>query len=566
MTESSSQSLPQGPANLQQLLQYPRHIVSRLVDDPELNRCLPLPCHSEHGAIAQGVRHDIRLYTRYSGMGTPEIVARFIEKEFMHRFAISEFITHEEAWDLKKPARKILLDLHDGVRPQHIFGDMMGMLQPDIAAAMSTLHDGNTSSWSDMKALLWAGGPAVIKSTSYCYIHKKECAFGTRGKRGAQLTMLVAGITCKDFSTANRHRRGVLGPSGRVLLVFLMEVKANLYDIVLTECVIEQDLAPVDELLSPMYDWCTWCWGPEDAGWWTVRPRRFCIFTLKQEFGGRFYFTGTFYMFKDVFGAQRHPDVDGSMFAASNPQGVAAEVVTEAGLDVVASQSQSVSRLDGAADVVNWESSLSGSKHARLQLYRFAFLEFHGYQFEDVCKLAPAEVRALVRCCLSEQKCDVVCDLESSPSWRASVGQAGATRWLPTLTASQSWLWMRLGRCITADEQLLSQGLCSANIAIPEGVTSTIMTPWADVWQSLSERERKDIIENAINAMVLLSLFGFVFRCLAPLGPPMMPCKDVHPEPTPASAQLSSHELPDRDASDNSQGRQNIPRLDDDLD
>lgn len=131
--------------------------------------------------------------------------------------------------------------------------------------------------------------------------------------------MCIAGVTCKDYSTMNHCRRGHLGPSGEVLLVFLYEVRHMKYDIVLMECVEHQDLDPVINLLSEFYSWSSFTFGPEQIGWWRSRPRRSSVFVLRPEYGGKLRLRLNWGIFKELFSAERAPDLDGGVFAVSEP-------------------------------------------------------------------------------------------------------------------------------------------------------------------------------------------------------------------------------------------------------
>ena len=497
-----------GPASARELLHYPDHVVRCMLCDDPLRNVLRLPAKDALAAVAN---RGIRLYTRYSGIGMPEIVWHILQKQIFPHFGLSneKFVTHEEAWDIKPTARRILMDLDGPVRPQHVFGDMMeGMLKGEVRNLIPLLaSDATDTSWTDLKSLMWEADQRILRQNAHCYIHDRHCRFGPR-VRCHRLLLCVAGITCKDFSRANRVRRGLLGPSGRVLLVFIMEVRQSRYDLVLTECTTGQDLSPFEEFLSPMYHWFSWCWGPEDGGWMTHRPRRFCLFVLKHEFGGRCSFAGTPDMFKSVYQAERPSHLDGSMFAMSNAAGIE-EALRQFG------DAESRQHLQSTADRAGaWERAMSGSLHARLQLYRIAFLEAHGMDFNDMCRLSPGELRSLARrmAALSSRPClDKCCDLESSPAWRSSCGVAGMTTHLPTLTHRNSWFWLLLDRCLTADEELLSQGLCASTI---DAAPSPIHAPWLSAWSELLETEKKDLVGNTINGMVLMSVFAFLVRCL----------------------------------------------------
>ena len=79
----------------------------------------------------------------------------------------------------------------------------------------------------------------------------------------------------------NRTRQGTFGESGKVLLTLLFECRWQLHDVVILECVPQLDLVFIRKYLDDLYHVDHIAWGPEDAGWWSSRPRIFVILTAK---------------------------------------------------------------------------------------------------------------------------------------------------------------------------------------------------------------------------------------------------------------------------------------------
>eukprot|EP00974_Lingulodinium_polyedra_P018283 1767853-Lingulodinium_polyedra.AAC.1 len=174
--------------------------------------------------------------------------------------------------------------------------------------------------------------------------------------------MCIAGVTCKDFSRMNKNRQGVLGPSGRILLLFIFEIRRVRYDLVITECTPLQDLAPFETLLGKFYTIESFLWGPEQLGWWVARKRRFTIFWLKEEYGGKLKPTFPMEMVVSLFMQSRPTARDGAMFAmASTPSEARQRVTSTPGAAAASGLEKPACRRRGLSEV---------SQLARMQLQR----------------------------------------------------------------------------------------------------------------------------------------------------------------------------------------------------
>ena len=251
--------------SIDELLKYPERIALKLVDEGSPT-ALPL-CATD--AISWVMGRGIDLYTRYSGVGTPEIalhgLVQSLRKVFVSRgLPIDKWqeVRFLEAWDLKSTAQSLLAGASGARRPRHVFGDMMTMLRPKINELIEGLAKSDGSGrrgWEDIKALMLEYEASMFTNSCPCICHGgSNCNFSVGSDHHAdanrRLRLCVAGLTCKDWSPANKFRKGLGGPSGRVLLTWIMDVRRMKFDIIITECVEHQDMEPIHELLGALYE------------------------------------------------------------------------------------------------------------------------------------------------------------------------------------------------------------------------------------------------------------------------------------------------------------------------
>lgn len=506
-----------GLSSAVELLGYPRTLAQLFLRDGDfVSAALSTTSLSGHEAARSFLGRGVRLYTRYSGIGMAEIAChayqRALEQEFERSGMTFEWagFSSAQAWDLKPSARRILLDLDERVQPAHVFGNMLGMFPQKVIDTI----DGLNLAAAEHREAFWAHvqdffgeiekQPALHRHRhAFCYKHGGRCEFGLGGGSFEGLRLCVAGVTCKDFSTMNATRQGVLGPSGVPLLTFIFDVRRNRYDVLVTECTPLQDLKPFEDFLSHLYTWETFLLGPEDSGSWATRRRRFVVFWLKREHGGKVEpglpMSGLLPLIR-----RRRPDAKyNNMFAMAPPSHVA----------LARSQLLRLPRAHDRGNEETWESCLCPTKQARLQIQRQVFLERHGVPNSDLQRLTSIELLRMVRHWQRSDGFETWVDLDHQPN----TGWGKQSKPLPTLISHGSIFGLGINRCLIADESMVAQGLDLFGVAARSDAPSPTRPPWGQAWSNLSESCKKDLCGNTINCEVLMSIIGYIIRVAAPV-------------------------------------------------
>ena len=446
--------------------------------------------------------------TRYSGMGVAEISSSFIEQ--VARDNVQEHMPglllepdfgfkFKEAWDIKESARSVLLG-HDK-EIEHVRGNMLDLLHPKMRevfnyyGALIADDDKPTSKRqaaleefldfvrSEEKRLFRRGRQA------YCHKHGRPCLLWDvdEGPDGA-LRFLVAGVTCTDVSRMNKRRMGVLGKSGIILILFLMERRFLREPLFVTECTVDQDLAICTRLLGDLYLIETLAWGPEDQGFWCNRRRRFTVFTLKVEAGGTVRRTTSLETFAAIFRRCRPAGASGEMFFAM-PEMQAREVL----LEVAQEQELPIT------EDLSWESTLPIPEQTRLQMYKVQYLGTQGFEESDIERLSPKQLDRLLARTVRKSSSGTNCNLRQTPSY-----MPGKTQ-VPCFLSRSLVFSLIARRPMLADEMLLAMGIPFF------GLGGDFKTPWSgEGWDSLSEPAKVDLNGNAIHAGVMGSLIAFI--------------------------------------------------------
>lgn len=390
-----------GPTSAAELLDYPRSLAQLFLRDREFVlpalRTVPL---SGHEAAMSFLGRGVKLYTRYSGIGMAEIAChgyqRALAQELERQGRAFDWFgfSSAQAWDIKPSARRILMDLDERVQPAHVFGNMLGMLPQKVIDTIEGLllaaGECRDAFLADLHDLFREIEKRSIDRRDYafCYKHGRRCDLGLGRGYFDGLRVCIAGVTCKDFSTMNSARQGVLGPSGVPLMTFILDVRRNRYDILVTECTPLQDLKPFEVFLSELYTWETFLLGPEDLGSWATRRRRFVAFWLRPDHGGKAAPALSMSSLLPLI-RRRRPDAKHNNMFAMAP----ASYVALARSEMLRSSGSHTS----AASMHHWEACLGPTKQARLQIQRQVFLERHDMAKSDVQRLTPEELCKMVR-------------------------------------------------------------------------------------------------------------------------------------------------------------------------
>ena len=305
-------SIPQGPVDLAEMFAWPL----QLKDD---FRRAEQGSPGSWGRLLEWMNSGVLLFTQYSGQGSPEQAAAFIERALMHQHFLSSSahgIRCVEACDLSSHCRSALMAFSESHGPKHVFGDMHLRLPRHVYLAIKDFIPAE----SDYKM----PGPAIeaahaqvkrilLESTqdmflpghvAECFRHGGPCPlFHVSDMKHTRLRMFVAGVTCKDSSRSGL-RRHHLGPHFPTLMVWVAERRARREDVGLLECTVGFDSQLIIDLLGDLYETCVFNFGPKDIGWWCDRPRLFMMFFLRSSV----VFLSTIEIFKSIFTAARPTD------------------------------------------------------------------------------------------------------------------------------------------------------------------------------------------------------------------------------------------------------------------
>lgn len=501
-------------------LNYPRCLAQFFLQGGDATSELSGLPLSGHEAAMAFLRSGVHLYTRYSGIGMAEVVCHNYQaalSQAAQRLGLPcDWVgfSSRQAWDIKASARSILLDLEPHCQPQHVFGDMLGLMPERIVDTIRglSLAAGGTGLefWRDVQELLGEVEPRLRKynGPAFCYKHQRFCAFADSDDTPfAGLRVCVAGVTCKDFSTMHANRKGVLGPSGIPLLTFIFDVRRNMYDVVLTECTPLQDLAPFEKYLSERYKWETFLLGPEDLGWWATRRRRFVVFWLRPEHGGKVAPALPMSSLLNFVRRRRPCDMFNGMFAVAPASSIAI-------VQCDVARSKNDANLEGLTTLPPWEECLGATKQARLMIHRNIFLERHGLCSRDAAALTPRDLGTMVRHFQQADGFETWVDLDHQPN--TAWGKQSTP--LPTLIGHGCIYGLGINRCLLGDELLATQGLDLFGVASSADTPSPSRPPWGNAWSELSEARKKDLCGNTIHGEVLMSIIGFIIRVSMPVG------------------------------------------------
>ena len=186
--------------------------------------------------MEHNLRNGINLVSQYSGVGTAEMSAAFIDKSLRRHFGIGCGFIAKAASDSKPSCRAMLktirFDGGEGIK--HVFGNNEDRLPAEIRSSLRAMLD-HAKKPGEVKARMQGEGLAPNKlllryvcaaacdlldtegildadATSWCYQCNAFCKTYDIDVNGAILVFLVAGITCKDWSRFVEFGQNTLDP------------------------------------------------------------------------------------------------------------------------------------------------------------------------------------------------------------------------------------------------------------------------------------------------------------------------------------------------------------------
>ncbi len=104
-----------------------------------LDMFLARGCKKTQSNFNRNIARTIVMNTAYAGLGTAESSTPFIEDAFASRGCILK-IQHFAAFEKHPPLRDILLGLEPHARPEHVFGDLLGLVRPEAVAELENVQ------------------------------------------------------------------------------------------------------------------------------------------------------------------------------------------------------------------------------------------------------------------------------------------------------------------------------------------------------------------------------------------------------------------------------------------
>ena len=242
----------------------------------------------------------IRLCTDYSGMGCAEMALANIiagmggdfPNVFCHR-----------ASDILPHARALLLS-HTGVAaPRHVFGDLFDRIPTaafkEMQTAQRKISKKVRQAWQThtefkARAICRALGlelcaecerimsqpcHAISRTRkAWCYKHNRCCCVsGSSSDSAGIITILVAGVTCTDYSSMGSGLHNT-GATVLAFYAFAYQILADLPEIVILECTVLFDTTVLrifsDEYVIQVIDF-----SPRELGVPSSRPRKYMLLT-----------------------------------------------------------------------------------------------------------------------------------------------------------------------------------------------------------------------------------------------------------------------------------------------
>ena len=293
-------------------------------------------------------------------------------------------------------------------------------------------------------------------------------------------------------------------PTGRPLLVFVMELRFRRPNLVFTECTVNQEVALLQKWLGDLYQVESFIWSPAYMGWWVDRRRRYCVMVLKD---------GPFHLPFDVFNTMHggfgavfrkvRPEnqIKGDMFLAAPSR------MVKLALGKRLSSMIEKATEPGASAAPNgtwtWADTLDAAATTRLTCGRRLLLEKEfGFTTEEVTSMTDKEF---------EKVCSSICprrpgfiDLNQNPAHMCTMSGA-----VPCLL-SRFQLWsLAKKRLMIPEEAFLAQGLDTLGLG-------TFPSPYGSALHELSTSSSQDLAGNTVNLACGAAIVAYILSQLRP--------------------------------------------------
>ena len=434
------------------------------------------------------------------------MAARFVETALRHQGLLqpeARGFKFVEAADIDKLCRDVLRAFKDG-GPEHIFGDILERLCLEELAQVRALvpttamyRDRSPEGTERIQEAHAAIGSLLDHSHSFrhgdvgtCSAHAepRQCPFWTRADdNDRSLTLVVAGVTCKDVSTMGLRRRRS-GPHWVPLKVFYAERRARQEDLILIECTEHFDFEEAMEELGHVYQLSRVQWGPQDVGVHVRRRRCWVLMHSKAsmvEVAGIDAFTVMFGRAMPSVSCESRSSKGDAFFCA--PDSAVQDALTAEG------------RRAGLCPPYTWRDTLSAATLQRLQTYEHR--RKSSMERRAGVPISDAEFAALV-----VDMGPSICDLTQNADAR---GREAA--YVPTLLRA-TLLWSHVkGRPLLGQEALVCQG-----VPVYERLTAggLFRCPYEDMIPQLSQGQLRGLAGNAICVPIVGSLLAFMLASL----------------------------------------------------
>ena len=299
---------PNGPTNYEEMHGWLQHIVKRIGQADPSGGCLEL--------LKKNLQRKVFLTTHYSGMGTAEMAAGFVESGVLghdpEMTAGSGSLISVHAANEYAPHAQEVLVAHSGAwAPRHVFGDlcfpvpidlqekwrrMLKAARRKVDEICEVLHGEGRCSSTQRARLVERAGEHFVgvvladlnKLTfcrdmkQYCFKCKKFCPrFPSASSICDGLLVDISGSTCVGFSKAG-SRWAWLDDSAVPFMVWAWTMKSVRPQLILHECVASFDPKTLDLALNyqepvPAYAISSVVFDASDLGLPVSRLRRYTL-------------------------------------------------------------------------------------------------------------------------------------------------------------------------------------------------------------------------------------------------------------------------------------------------
>ena len=232
----------------------------------------------------------ITFLTEFSGIDVPGMCLHGIMDEMKHRgFFDRADVHYQSAGDIDPRCRGILAAWPPGQRARLVGGDILNKLPREILTKLHNMVSAHAEDLTDsfiadevIGFLTSSCGPPSSLSES-CQVSGKPCKLLEHSIWQRPLRILIAGLTCVDFTHAG-SQKGLRGKSALPILTWIWSRQEGLEDLIIIEeaqCFIRKMLPTLVKHLGSIYEVDAVLACPSQFGWPMTRHRSFVRLTKK---------------------------------------------------------------------------------------------------------------------------------------------------------------------------------------------------------------------------------------------------------------------------------------------